>query len=173
MAVVQTSLTGLLKIKHFRTHNPLLTSVYYYDNITQGVYSRPGRKLYARRRWRWAGEEQGTLTPAAKLPFRLNSVADPHRFSSNSDGKSPPFSSISNRNWLTFRIGCNSQKTKHGFNSNRNSNRPFAISKLLNFLPVRPPHQPSRLREVMLMCRVAMSLIGHTSQARWITQTEL
>ena len=40
-----------------------------------------------------------------------------------------------------------------------------------HFLPLAL--QSSRLREVMLMCRVAMSLTGQTSQARWITQTEL
>jgi hypothetical protein len=103
------------------------------------------------------------LTPLAILSgFDQGSVHIHHRFLS-----------FLSETTSTNRIDCNSQKTKHSFNSNRNSNRPFALSELLNFLPIRPPHQPSRLCGVVLMCRVVMSLIGQTSQARWITQTEL
>jgi hypothetical protein len=41
---------ALLKIKHFRSHF-LLTYVYYYDNIRQGMYLGPERKRHAARRW--------------------------------------------------------------------------------------------------------------------------
>jgi hypothetical protein len=38
MTVIRTPLIGLLKTKHFRTTNFILTYVYYYDTTSQGSY---------------------------------------------------------------------------------------------------------------------------------------
>jgi hypothetical protein len=58
----------------------LLTYVYYYDNMREGMYLGPERKRHAGRRWRWAEKYRRPNTIHATRPFRPSDSTHPERF---------------------------------------------------------------------------------------------